>query len=352
MNTPIIVDLEDEKWFLLKQIMDQSTSRPVKQAMSRRGIVPIDKAGLILRILFLSMFFSTDISFVVSELEKRSDLRRFVRADYIPSISSIYQFISVFEENQFLFLVSDVLNSCCPKSNRRKNRTLIIDGSAITLDINSFRKKFRKVDLETKDYRWGFSNTHGYYLGFKLTLVIDYPSLVPLCILLHSGSPHDSGIFNEIMEELKNRRIIRVGDKVVLDKGYFSSKNYQIGVLRYKIIPIIFPRNNYKITKAFSRICYPLGVYSRHDGKKIKDIYKRLVSRLKFEMDRWTEYIPIRSHIENLFKLAKNSVSHQKIHRYSRPSVVKFVSINVLLVGMIILNGFSSKEQLQRISEW
>jgi len=28
------------------------------------------------------------------------------------------------------------------------------------------------------------------------------------------------------------------------DKGYFSSKNYQLGVLNYKIVPLIFPRNN------------------------------------------------------------------------------------------------------------
>jgi hypothetical protein len=72
---------------------------------------------------------------------------------------------------------------------------MIVDGSAITLDLNIFRRKFRKNDLLKKDYRWGYSNTAGYYLGYKMTLVIEYPTLLPLCMLIHPGSPHDSAIF-------------------------------------------------------------------------------------------------------------------------------------------------------------
>ena len=259
--------------------------------MARRGILPVGKAGTILRIIFLSMFFSTDISYVVKELEKRSSLRSFIHSSEIPSLSTIYQFISSFSEEQFIFFISDILNSMCKKSNRRRNRTIIIDGSAITLDLNSFRRKFRKIDLLKKDYRWGFSNTHGYYLGFKLSLIIDYPSLIPLSVLIHPGSPNDSKLFIEILEELKSRRIIQNGDKLIFDKGYFSARNYQLGILKYKIVPIIFPRKNFKIEKAYSRICYPLSVFSRHDGKKVMKEFKILLARFKNELLRWIDYI-------------------------------------------------------------
>lgn len=352
MNTPIIVDPEDPKWLLLKRVIEHTNSRQVKQAMSRHGITPVVRAGTIIRILFISMFFSTDITYLVRELEKRPALRNFAHITEVPSVSSIYRFISTFEEEQFINLVSAILNSLCTTPSRRKSRTLIVDGSAITLDLNIFRRKFRKKDLLTRDYRWGFSNTCGYYLGYKLTLVVEYPTLLPVCVLFHPGSPHDSKLFQEILDELRRRRIVRNGDLVVFDKGYFSTQNYQMGILKYRIVPVIFPRKNFDIQKAFSKICYPLSVYSRHDGKEAKRLYEKLVSRLKRELDQWTDYLDIRSLIEDIFKLAKNAFAMKRLHRYSRRSVHKFVCVNVLLAGIIILLGFNSKKQLQALAEW
>jgi hypothetical protein len=352
MNTPIIVDHEDPKWLLLEQVINMTTSRQVKQAMARHGIVPLEKAGTILRILFISMFFSIDITYVLQELGKRSTLRNFAHIDKVPSTSVIYQVISNFEEDQFILLISDILNSMCKHPSCRKYRRMIVDGSAITLDLNIFRRTFRKKDLLTKDYRWGFSNTRGYYLGFKVTLIIEYPTLLPLCVLLHPGSPHDSALYEEIMDELKRRRIIRNGDMIIFDKGYFSSRNYQLGVLKYKTIPLIFPRNNFNIERAFSRMCYPLSIYSRHDSKSAKQEYEKLVTTLERELSRWTNYLGIRSTIEDFFKLVKDALSLQRLHRYSRRSVLKFVCIDVLLAGIIILTGFQSKKQLQALAEW
>jgi len=352
MNTPIVVDPKDPKWLLLDHVMDKTTSRQVKQAMARHGVIPVEKAGTIIRILFISMFFSLDITYLLSELRKRKRLRQFARVSEVPSAQSIYQFVSKFEEAQFTHLISDILNSMCKRSPRRKFRKLIVDGSAITLDLNIFRRRFRKKDLLDRDFRWGFSNTRGYYLGFKLTLVVEYPQLLPLCVLLHPGSPHDSALFEEIMEELKRRRIIRNGDRVIFDKGYFSIKNYQIGVLKYKAIPIIFPRRNFDIRKAFSRMCYPLSLYSRHDFRKVKKEYENLVAILARELHRWEDFIEIRSSIEDFFKLVKDALSLKVLHRYSRRSVLKFICIDVLLAGIIILTGFQSKKHLQALAEW
>ncbi len=239
----------------------------------------------------------------------------------------------------------------CRQPSRRKFRKLIVDGSAITLDLNIFRTKFRKKDLLDRDNRWGFSNTRGYYLGFKLTLVIEYPKLLPLCVLLYPGSPNDSSLFEEIMDELKRRRIIHNRDTVIFDKGYLSTKNYQLGVLKYRTIPVIYPRSNFDIKKAFSKLCYPLSLYSRH-VQNAKQIYENLVSILARELRRWEDFLEIPSTIEDFFKLVKDALSLKLLHRYSRRAVLKFICIDVLLAGIIILTGFRSKKQIQALAEW
>lgn len=55
----------------------------------------------------------------------------------------------------------------------------------------------------------------------------------PLAMLIHEGTPNDALIFDEIMHKLKKRRIIRNGDKIFFDKGYFSRENYQIAITKY-----------------------------------------------------------------------------------------------------------------------
>jgi len=67
-----------------------------------------------------------------------------------------------------------------------------------------------------KDYR-GYS-TKGLFVGMKLTLILEYPTLKPLIFLLHPANSHEAKIFQEVMEELRMRRIARRGDIVIMDK--------------------------------------------------------------------------------------------------------------------------------------
>ena len=101
---------------------------------------------------------------------------------------------------------------------------------------------------------------------------------MPVAIIIHSGAPHDSKIFNEIMENLKKRRIIRKNDTIIFDRGYYSYKNYQIGISKYKIVPLIFPKENFKIQKLNDKLTYPLQVFN---NKKTEKQAKRLYSTLK-----------------------------------------------------------------------
>jgi len=105
----------------------------------------------------------------------------------------------------------------CGQTHRRTRQTYLIDGSAITLDLNIFKKRYRKVDPVNQDYAWSYSTTNGYYLGYKLALVIERPSLIPVAFLLHRGSPGDARLLPAVLADLKRRRILRAEDATVCD---------------------------------------------------------------------------------------------------------------------------------------
>ena len=72
---------------------------------------------------------------------------------------------------------------------------LIIDSTDVSLDLNWFRKKITKADLEKKEFKWGYSSSKGYYMGYKHTMVIKCPSLKPVVFLFHQGSPNDAKLY-------------------------------------------------------------------------------------------------------------------------------------------------------------
>jgi len=81
-------------------------------------------------------------------------------------------------------------------------------------------------------------------------------------------------------------------------------------------------------------------------------MYKGIVRKLIALMERWDEFPPIRSLIEDLFNLGKEAFSLRAVHRYSRLSVVKIVALNVLLVRMVFLAGVNPKKLVQNVAEW
>jgi hypothetical protein len=176
--------------------------------------------------------------------------------------------------------------------------------------------------------------------------------LRPIALLIHQGSPNDAKIYEEILEELKRRRIARNGDTVVFDRGYYGYKNYSMGISRFKVVPLIFPKKNFKMNKLTGMISYPLSIFGKSDLEKNKKFFNQLMESLRIKLENWEEYKPIRSIIEDMFKLAKNAFSLKKLHRYTERSVKKFVCLDVLLIGIIVSLGINSKEDLQRIAEW
>lgn len=90
------------------------------------------------------------------------------------SADDVYRFMSRFNEERFVLFVSGVLNKLCSPSNRRKSGTILVDSTAITLDLNWFRRTFTKTKLLSRDFDWGYSHVHGDYIGYKLTMAVDF----------------------------------------------------------------------------------------------------------------------------------------------------------------------------------
>jgi hypothetical protein len=350
MEPPLVLDRNDPKWKLLEEILKIFDSRRVKQEMVKEGIKPLARAGAMLRISLIAMFFSLEIAYVLRELETRKELRRFAGVIDVPSAKQVYRFLSRFSEEQFVEVVIKIVNTICSKRGKGKT-TIIVDSTDVSIDINWFRRKIKKQDLDEREFKWGYSPSKKYYVGYKLTLAVESPRLRPLVILLHQGSPSDVRIYDEILEELRRRRIARNGDVAVFDKGYYSYKNYVKGVSRFKVLPLIFPKANFRPDKALSLLSYPLEVFLRNSSEE-RPFFERLARELKAKLGSWKRFKPLRSLIEDMFKVAKKSFSLEKVHRYTLRSVKKFISLGVLLLGIVISLGFNSKESLQRLAEW
>jgi len=92
---------------------------------------------------------------------------------------------------------------------------------------------------------------------------------MPVAILIHSGAPHDTKIFTEYKENLRKRRIISKKDTIIFGRRYYKYEKYQIGISKYKIVPLIFPKEKFKLQKLKDKLTYPYA-YSkikRHKNK-------------------------------------------------------------------------------------
>ena len=234
------------------------------------------------------------------------------------------------------------------------------------LDINFHRNKKTKEHLKSLNLKWSYSSSKGFYIGFKATIIIDFDSMnpvsilihsgapndAPVSILIHSGAPNDAKLFDEIMENLHKRRIIQKGDTLIFDKGYYSYKNYQLGISKYKIIPFIFPKDNFKRNKLNDQLSYPLPLFMKL--KKIeteKLFFENLKQELLKKLDNWKNFKPIRGKIEDFFKLLKQGLNLREMHKYTPKSVEKTVYLNVFLGALIISQGFNTKTAIQQLSE-
>jgi len=348
MKPSLYYDKKDFKWILLNQILKIFDSRKTHQELAKNRLTPLNRSKNILKIIILALYFDMDVSYVVSELNRNKKLKNQLGIGEVFSEEQISEFLSRHSEKYWQEFIIKLLNKLNFK-NTRGIRRIIVDGTDVQIDLNWFGRRISKKSLEKKPYKWGYSSSKGFYIGLKLTLALDCRTMQPLAMLLHEGSPNDAKIFSEILEELKNRRIMRKGDVLLFDKGYFSKENYQIAIVNYKSAILIFPRGKNPLRKVFDNISYPLECFTGQDRNK--EIYMALTTRSKEMMKKWKNYKGIRSKIEDFNKILKESLSLRKIHHYTKESIHKNIYLNVLLAGLITLQGFRTKKVIQRLTE-
>ena len=342
---------EDPNYILLEKIFKIIGSRKSRMIIASKGIKNINMMILSIKIILTAMFFNTTVEFVVSELKRDKKLRKFFKINAVPNAIQVSEFLSRFKPDTYVKIINRILMQIKPLKRRGK-RTFIVDATPIDLDYNTNRTHRSKKELEKHDLKWSYSSSYGFYIGFKATVVIEHQSAMPVAIIIHSGAPHDSRIFTEIMENLRKRRIIRKGDTIIFDRGYYSYKNYQIGISRYKIVPLIFPKNNFKIQKLNDKLTYPLTVFKdKKTEKEAKKLYNTLKRVLFEKIDNWKHYKPVRGKIEDFFKLCKSGLSLKKIHKYTPDSAKRTTILTVFLAGLITTQGYNTKTALQKLSE-
>ena len=351
MKHRLNLDIRDPNYTLLKEIFKIMDSRETFEILASFGFKNLDKQVFTFKIIFISMFFGLDIPFILSELESKENLRKYFNISEVLSANQVYKIFSLQNPEKLMKTLNRILNSR-NRVKRRGKKTFIVDATPVDLDFNFHRNKKTKEHLKSLNLKWSYSSSKGFYIGFKATVVIDFDSMNPVCILIHSGAPNDAKLFDEIMETLQKRRIIKKGDTIIFDKGYYGYKNYQLGISKYKIVPFIFPKENFNRTKLDDQLSYPLQVFNQ--TKKIikeKHFYNNLKHELFKKLDNWKKFKPIRGKIEDFFKLLKQGLNMREIHKYTPKSVEKTVYLNVFLGSLIISQGFYSKTAIQQLSE-
>ena len=99
-------------------------------------------------------------------------------------------------------------------------------------------------------------------------------SLKPLYFLLHRGAPHVAPLFDTGVHELRKRRIARIGDPIICDKGYYSYRNNTQGIREFEMVPRIFPGRNFNRKKLMQNLVCPLSIFGRPDTDTTMKLFK------------------------------------------------------------------------------
>lgn len=351
MQPGLNFDKEDEKFILLGKVYEFIESDLAKDIINRSGFRQRGKAVDCIKIFFMSVFFNYDVSRVIDELKNKEKLRKFARILDVPTEYQVSEYFSRYSVLNFFNMANYLLASFF-KPHKTIQDEYIVDGTPVECDINVIKQFIRDSQLKKLGLKWGYSRTKKYFIGYKVTVVLEKSTLTPVALFIHPGVPNDAKIFDIILKELKRRHIIKHKDVLYFDRGYYSHTNYQIGINKYKILPIIFPKSSYDINKIKDQLSFPLTIYNNLSKiDKCKNEITLLAQDLVEILKEWEELKPERGIIEDFFKVAKDAFGLGKFHSYTDKSMTKNIVLTLLLTTIVIQTGFKTKTQLQRLSE-
>ncbi len=331
MLSPLIPDIKHPKWIIAIKILEIIASPRAKKIAGRLKVSNIDNFLLSIKLLVISDLFERDVSNLISEINVNSELKKLLKINSEIKPQSIYKLHSKLDYN-LTYSFFKQLFSIRHKYRRNKAEIIIVDTTSIIIDLNMWRNKHR-IGKENDKYKWSYDHSSGFYVGFKLILAINQDFEV-LGFEIHENSPHDSKLLVAFIEKLFRSRIIRSRDIIVCDKGFTSKKNYRILINRFYVIPIIYPKKNTNINKIINNLTPPLDIvfYNKY---KLK-LWLEIVNDFKKLIAKWENFKLIRSRIEDLFNITKNSLGLKQIHQYTKLSVEKKVARIIFLSQKLI----------------
>lgn len=331
MLSPLIPDIKHPKWIIAIKILEIIASPRARKIAGRLKISDIDDFILSIKLLVLSDLFERNMSNLISEINLNYELREILEIKSEIKPQAIYKLHSKLDYDlSYTFFRS--LFSTRRISRRKKSEIIIIDTTSIAIDLNLWKNK-SKIGKRNKKYKYSFDHSSGYYVGFKLILAISQDFQI-LGFEIHENSPHDSKLLVSFVEKLIKSRIIKFGDIIVCDKGFTSKQNYQVLINRFYVIPIIYPRKNTKIDKILGNLTPPLEIFFYNKYKL--ELWLKVVNDFRKLIAKWENFKFIRSRIEDLFNITKNSLGMKQIHQYTKLSVEKKVARIIFLSQKLI----------------
>ena len=123
----------------------------------------------------------------------------------------------------------------------------------------------------------------------------------------------------KILPILRRKKIIRRGDRILFDRGYYSYQNYKLALQKYKVIPLILIKEKFDKKKLEDMLSFPLEVF-KNKKKNIKKAKRQYIALVKELMNYITETKKIKYHrgfIEDFFKIMKVGFGFKKLNRYT-----------------------------------
>ena len=348
----LVYNKEDPNYILLHEIIDIVDSRKTKMIMARNGFKKINDKLNSIKIVIISIFFENDLSYTVDQLKDNEELKNAFNIDEIPNIDNMYNKMSNLDVDSLEKTVNSILNSFIKRKPGQRKR-FIIDATPADLNINHRSKKISKKSLEGKDFAWGWGTAIGYYIGYKVTLVLDHETKMPVYFMIERGSPSDSKMIPKILPELIKKRIIKKGDYIYYDRGYYSYENYNFALRKYQIVSLILPKKDYNKGKLEEVLSYPLDTYklSKKEQNKAKKQYERLVKELLESLDKPKRIKYNRGFIEDFFKIMKINLGFKNLNKFTLNSIRKHTALTVLIAGLIVHLRIKTKADFQKFSE-
>ena len=135
------------------------------------------------------------------------------------------------------------------------------------------------------DARWGAKNKDYFFFGYKVHLIVDAKSQLPLEVIVTSGEKADTLLAKPLLKGvLKQHPQVKL-DTVSMDSGYDDYKNYQFAIQEAHTVPIIAlnPRTRVNMQSLRSLNLAKDGGYYCQGGHKMVYCGKdKKRSRLKF----------------------------------------------------------------------